>query len=143
MAVGWRLGWTFACTEHHCLLTDACPHCGAVQRRRTHVGDPFRTRPVRPPRHQRDRPHPERCDADLTAATVTMFDADHPVIHAQRAVQHRHQQRDESHPGSTGQCRSRGSTYCPTSGPSLAGHWHTPRHRISSRHIPPTSHCLP
>ncbi len=24
----WRLGWSFACVRHHCLLADECPRCG-------------------------------------------------------------------------------------------------------------------
>jgi hypothetical protein len=29
----WRLGWSFACVLHRCLLADACPSCGKYQRR--------------------------------------------------------------------------------------------------------------
>lgn len=83
----WRLGWTFACTTHHCLLADACPHCGAVQRRRTHIGDtiPQPGRCSHPATDAIGRT-PRRCGADLTAATVASFDTDHPVIQAQRVV---------------------------------------------------------
>lgn len=28
----WRLGWSFACLEHGCLLVDDCPGCGSYQR---------------------------------------------------------------------------------------------------------------
>ncbi|WP_347221494.1 TniQ family protein, partial [Mycolicibacterium poriferae] len=83
----WRLGWTFACTSHNCLLADACPHCGAVQRRRTHIGDII----PQPGRCSHPAPDaigrtPPRCGTDLTTATVTSFDTDHPVIRAQRIV---------------------------------------------------------
>ncbi|MGV0736063.1 TniQ family protein [Mycobacterium syngnathidarum] len=83
----WRLGWTFACTIHNCLLADACPHCGAVQRRRTHIGDsiPQPGRCSHPAADATGRT-PPRCGADLSAATVASFDTDHPVIHAQRVV---------------------------------------------------------
>ncbi|OBF76574.1 TniQ family protein [Mycolicibacterium fortuitum] len=83
----WRLGWTFACTIHNCLLADACPHCGAVQRRRTHIGEiiPQPGRCAYPAADAIGR-SPTRCGADLTTATVAAFDADHPVIHAQRLV---------------------------------------------------------
>ncbi|MBE5441039.1 TniQ family protein [Mycobacteroides abscessus] len=83
----WRLGWTFACTIHNCLLADACPHCGAVQRRRTHIGDtiPQPGRCSHPALDAVGRA-PTRCGADLTTATVASFDWDHPVIHAQRVV---------------------------------------------------------
>lgn len=85
--LAWRLGWTFACLRHHCLLADACPHCGAVQRRRTHVGDliPKPGHCARPASDAIGRT-PARCGADLTAAPVVSFDADHPVMHAQRIV---------------------------------------------------------
>lgn len=83
----WRLGWTFACTAHNCLLADTCPHCGAVQRRRTHIGDiipqPGRCSHPAPAAIGRT---PQRCGADLTTAAVASFDTDHPVIHAQRVV---------------------------------------------------------
>ena len=83
----WRLGWTFACTSHNCLLADACPHCGAVQRRRTHIGDII----PQPGRCSHPAPDaigrtPPRCGTDLTTAAVTSFDTDHPVIRAQRIV---------------------------------------------------------
>jgi hypothetical protein len=83
----WRLGWTFACTIHNCLLADACPHCGAVQRRRTHIGDiiPQPGRCSHPAEDATGRT-PPRCGGDLTTATVASFDTDHPVIHAQRVV---------------------------------------------------------
>lgn len=85
--LAWRLGWTFACTIHNCLLADACPHCGAVQRRRTHIGDII----PQPGRCSHPAPDaigrtPPRCGADLTTASAASFDADHPVIHAQRIV---------------------------------------------------------
>jgi hypothetical protein len=83
----WRLGWTFACTIHNCLLADACPHCGAVQRRRTHIGDII----PQPGRCSHPAPDaigrtPPRCGADLTTTAVASFDTGHPVIHAQRIV---------------------------------------------------------
>ncbi len=28
----WRLGWSFACLEHNCILVDQCPGCGSYQR---------------------------------------------------------------------------------------------------------------
>lgn len=28
----WRLGWSFACLEHNCILVDECPGCGSYQR---------------------------------------------------------------------------------------------------------------
>jgi hypothetical protein len=85
--LGWRLGWTFACTEHHCLLADACPHCGAVQRRRAHVGDliPNPGSCAHPAAEATGR-SPARCGADLTATDVEVFDPEHPAIRAQQIV---------------------------------------------------------
>lgn len=85
--LSWRLGWTFACTEHGCLLADACPECGAVQRRRSHPGGII-------PNSGACAHHftnavgrrPARCGADLTEAPATTFDIDHPAVHAQRVV---------------------------------------------------------
>jgi hypothetical protein len=83
----WRLGWTFACTKHGCLLADACPECGAVQRRRSHPGGII-------PKSGACGHHftnaigrsPPRCGADLTEAPVELFDTDHPAVRAQRAI---------------------------------------------------------
>ncbi|MET0992697.1 MAG: TniQ family protein, partial [Mycobacterium sp.] len=85
--LSWRLGWAFACIEHRCLLADACPECGAVQRRRSHVGGII-------PKAGACAHHltnaigrrPARFGADLTAAPVAVFGADHPAVHAQRVV---------------------------------------------------------
>jgi TniQ len=85
--LSWRLGWAFACTKHRCLLADACPECGVVQRRRTHVVDLVSKAGVCA--HSLTNAigrSPAQCGADLTAALVTVFDADHPVVHAQRVV---------------------------------------------------------
>lgn len=85
--LAWRLGWTFACTSHNCLLADACPHCGAVQRRRTHVGDiiPEPARCAHPGADAIGR-SPARCHADLTVTPVATFDTEHPALDAQRIV---------------------------------------------------------
>ncbi|MDQ1245715.1 MAG: hypothetical protein QG597_82 [Actinomycetota bacterium] len=85
--LSWRLGWTFACAEHHCLLADACPDCGAVQRRRTHIGDliPHPGYCAHPAAEATGR-SPARCDSDLTDTDVEVFDPDHPAIRAQRIV---------------------------------------------------------
>jgi hypothetical protein len=85
--LAWRLGWTFACTTHNCLLADACPHCGAVPRLRSRVGDliPQPGRCAHPATDATGRT-PERCGADLTCSTIGSFDAQHPVLRAQRIV---------------------------------------------------------
>lgn len=85
--LAWRLGWTFACTDHHCLLADACRRCGAVQRRRTHVGDliPHPGCCAHPAAEATGR-SPARCGADLTATDVEVFNPEHPAIRAQKIV---------------------------------------------------------
>lgn len=85
--LAWRLGWTFAYTDHHCLLADACPHCGAVPRRRTHVSDVI-PQPgcCAHPKAEATGRSPARCGADLTATDVEVFDHDHPAIRAQHII---------------------------------------------------------
>lgn len=85
--LSWRLGWTFACTTHHCLLADGCPHCGAVPRRRPHV-DELTPQPgycAHPAVNSTGRGS-ARCGGALSTATVTRFAPNHPVLHAQRAI---------------------------------------------------------
>lgn len=85
--LSWRLGWAFACTVHNCLLADACPECGVVQRLRTHIGDvvPQPGRCAHPARDAVGRA-PERCGADLTTVSTVTFDAEHPVVRAQQII---------------------------------------------------------
>jgi len=85
--LSWRLGWSFACTEHHRLLVDTCPRCGAVPRRRTHVGDLIpNIGCCARPAHQATGRIPARCDADLTVADAAVLGPDHPAIRAQHIV---------------------------------------------------------
>lgn len=51
----WRLGWSFACLEHHCMLVDECPGCRSYQRSTQH--------------YRRLRP-PATCDCGLPLGTV-------------------------------------------------------------------------
>lgn len=85
--LAWRLGWAFACLQHHCLLADVCPSCGEAQRTRSHIADAI------PAPHHCANPPPgttvrtaARCGADLTTAVVHGFPEDHPVLSAQRIV---------------------------------------------------------
>jgi hypothetical protein len=68
----WRLGWSFVCTSHGCVLVDVCMNC---QRRPRGGGWPFVTLPSRCP-----------CGADLTANHAASFPHSHPVAAAQDAV---------------------------------------------------------
>jgi hypothetical protein len=76
----WRLGWTFACTRHNCLLADRCPHCGRRQRK-THQ----RYTAVPLPGHCAGTGG-SPCGADLITTRVAHFADHHPVIEAQKTL---------------------------------------------------------
>ncbi|WP_082942971.1 TniQ family protein [Mycobacterium sp. 852002-40037_SCH5390672] len=70
----WRLGWSFACVQHNCLLVDVCPGCGSHQRST---------------QSYRRRPSPAACgcgDALNMAPTLRLFGDDHSFLWAQRIV---------------------------------------------------------
>lgn len=71
--LGWRLGWSFLCVEHRCLLVDVCPDCGNHQRRQQN--------------HSRT-PTPSRCPCgyDLSVVYSQTLGHEHPVVEAQRVV---------------------------------------------------------
>lgn len=85
--LAWRLGWSFACLRHSCLLADACPECGRAQRIFAHIGDaiPAPGRCALPRRDATGRA-PARCGADLANMTVPTFSDDHPVLTAQQLI---------------------------------------------------------
>lgn len=85
--LAWRLGWTFLCTSHNCLLADVCMKCGTAQRRRAHINDviPQPGRCGQPSGVSTGR-SADRCHANLMTTSVTTFDANHPAIHAQHVV---------------------------------------------------------
>ncbi|SKG49746.1 TniQ family protein [Mycobacteroides abscessus] len=83
----WRLGWSFACPKHRCLLLDECPACGQRQRENptprdliAHPGHCMRPGPGLTGRA------PDRCDCDLSAAPTLLFAPEHPVLAAQRTI---------------------------------------------------------
>ena len=71
--LAWRLGWSFACVVHNCLLADACPTCGRYQRQQ---------------QVYRHVPAPTLCACGESLATVQPVElpADHPITQAQRQV---------------------------------------------------------
>lgn len=84
--LAWRLGWSFACIRHQCLLADICPVCRGAQRHRTHVGAAIPNpgqcaNPVTGPSGA-----PVRCGANLTSTAVTRLGESHPALTAQRTV---------------------------------------------------------
>lgn len=85
--LGWRLGWTFICIKHHCLLAHACQKCGGVQRGRAHIKEmtPQPGRCTNPATNALGRTA-SRCGADLAEAEVNVFKPEHPAIQAQRTI---------------------------------------------------------
>ncbi|MBZ4521884.1 TniQ family protein [Mycobacterium avium subsp. hominissuis] len=71
--LGWRLGWSFLCLEHRCLLVDECPHCGGQQRRQQNYS-------------QTPTPCNCACGYDLTEVRSDTLGDEHPVVEAQRVV---------------------------------------------------------
>ncbi|AEV73457.1 hypothetical protein A9W98_34150 [Mycobacterium gordonae] len=71
--LGWRLGWSFLCVEHRCLLVDVCPNCGKHQRRQQNYS---RT------------PTPTKCacGCDLIGVRSQTLGDEHPFVEAQRVV---------------------------------------------------------
>lgn len=83
----WRLGWSFACLKHSCLLADVCGKCSGVQRVRA---IPTRHTPVpglcaRPTTHGDHQSH-TRCGGALTDAATPQLGRGHPILQAQRTV---------------------------------------------------------
>ncbi len=85
--LAWRLGWTFACLKHRCLLVDTCPCCRAGPRVYPIPGclTPTPNRCARQPPGAAAGTR-QRCDADLTTAAVAHFPADHSVLHDQQII---------------------------------------------------------
>jgi hypothetical protein len=69
----WRLGWSFACILHHCVLVDCCPDCGERQRRY----QVYNSVP---------RPMSCRCGRSLDTATTLELPSDHAIVGAQRQI---------------------------------------------------------
>lgn len=85
--LSWRLGFSFACTQHRRLLADRCPHCGRVPRQRPRSGrsvprpELCGNPPIRP-----GGPVSAGCGADLTRASTLRLSPGHPVLMAQDRV---------------------------------------------------------
>lgn len=85
--LSWRLGWTFVCEKHQCLLLDRCPQCQQVQR--------FRPTPTALipklgtctgaalPNDAHPRPS---CTALLSDQRTRTLAHEHPAIHAQHRI---------------------------------------------------------
>ncbi|MCA2255186.1 TniQ family protein [Mycobacterium intracellulare] len=87
--IEWRLVWSFACRRHQCLLADTCPSCGNYPRVGARKPDavPQPGRCASPPRGNH-RGGKRRCLADLTDTKVLKVPSGHPVLEAQRHIDH-------------------------------------------------------
>jgi hypothetical protein len=83
----WRLGWSFACLKHSCLLADVCPKCIGAQRIRAM---PTRHTPMpglcARPTTDGDRQSHTRCGGALTEVATPQLGRDHPILQAQRTL---------------------------------------------------------
>lgn len=82
--LAWRLGWSFACTKHRCLLADVCPQCERIQRYLLHplgvVPNPgFCGLSAGGRRHS-------RCGADLSSSQVLAGKNMQELIDAQAVI---------------------------------------------------------
>lgn len=83
----WRLGWAFACPQHHQLLADTCPSCHRPARRQVPARHVI-PQPGRCAHAARGRTGmaEARCGADLTTAAVLRLPEDHPALAVQKAL---------------------------------------------------------
>lgn len=84
--LAWRLGWSFACVRHNCLLADRCYLCGLEQRHNGHgaqvIPEPgLCTNTVVVPSVAR-----AHCGAELAATPVLRLSVTHPVLLAQQRI---------------------------------------------------------
>lgn len=84
--LAWRLGWTFACLQHHCLLADRCPRCHHAQRHYIHcsISIPSPGLCTHPLAGTGKAVH--RCHAPLARTPVVGFPVTHPVLRAQHTI---------------------------------------------------------
>jgi hypothetical protein len=84
-SLAWRLGWSFACVRHQCLLADACPRCGRMQRIRR-----FRDGRTLDPAYcgypSVGSTASTRCGTDLRDTVPVQLPSDHPALSAQQLI---------------------------------------------------------
>jgi hypothetical protein len=85
--LAWRLNWSFACPEHHCLLADSCPACHSARRRQplcpTRIPEPGRCPSVR---YRGPSRGAGPCGADLCAADILHLPHAHLALTAQTTI---------------------------------------------------------
>ncbi|MET9765614.1 TniQ family protein [Streptomyces sp. NPDC006372] len=83
--LSWRLGWSFACLDHHLLLADACPRCSRTPRHfpatTRHLLAPGRCH--NPAEHEPGR---TRCGQPFEEVAALRLDAEGPVTAAQQLI---------------------------------------------------------
>lgn len=84
----WRLGWTFVCPRHRCLLVDRCPECRQVPRLNSftmqRIPNPGHCAHVLIVEHKQFKGR--SCDAPLASANVLPLRANHPAVAAQQTI---------------------------------------------------------
>lgn len=84
----WRLGWSFACLHHQCLLADVCSSCGRMQRQYPYAAHCI----PRPGRCMNTRvpgaagPSSERCGFPLSEVSAPQLASDHLALTLQRTL---------------------------------------------------------
>lgn len=68
----WRLGWSFVCVRHRCLLVDVCPNCAR--------------RPRKEPMQFCAVPSLCPCGADLASSRVVNFPESHSIVATQQII---------------------------------------------------------
>lgn len=71
--LSWRLGWSFACTQHRRLLADVCPRCDSRPRSQQTYGEI-------------PSPTPCGCGQDLTRTPTALLPPNHPILGGQRRL---------------------------------------------------------
>ncbi|MGW0163105.1 TniQ family protein [Mycobacterium sp. NPDC003323] len=85
--LAWRLGWTFLCPQHRCLLLDRCPQCRQRQRLQ-----PLPTPLIPQPGTclgsalLNDTRTKQFCTAQLADQPIVVLPREHPAVHAQHVI---------------------------------------------------------
>lgn len=87
--LGWRLGWTFLCPRHRCLLLDRCPRCQQVQRLQPlptiRIPQPGTCLGSALPNDTRTKQY---CTALLADQVTRVLPHRHPAVQAQYVINH-------------------------------------------------------
>lgn len=80
--LSWRLGWSFACVHHRCILADTCPACRRWQRRRSGA---YSLVPV-PGKCSSATSRSDACSCDFTEAETSVLPSADSIVVAQQRV---------------------------------------------------------